>query len=121
MSMAPAVNSSGWPIVWVFTGWVNANTTRNRATADTTDNFCFMGSLLAVDRLHTAFRIAIPCGHSFRCNQVQRRQVLPSQLHIHGRRVFFDSHAPFRSRNRNDVVAHCQQPGERELRGGATL
>src|SRR5438477_10692588 len=121
MSMAPAVNSSGWPIVWVLTGWVNANTTRKRAAAQIIDSFCFMGSLLPVDCLHTAFRIAIPSRHSFRRNRVQRRQIFPSQPNIHRRRIFFDAHPPFRSRDRNDVFALCQQPGERQLRGGATL
>src|SRR4029453_16631838 len=77
--------------------------------------------LLSIDECHHSFVVPGP-GHRIRSERtVERLDVLRIQRQGSGQDVLFEVAAPLGARNRDDVAAPGEQPGQRHLAGGRSL
>src|SRR5688500_17201397 len=76
---------------------------------------------LCVDGLHRLFGVSRSSGGALGRDTLDVTQFILRQRDIQRAEVFLEELPALRSRDRNDVLALRQQPGERELRWRATL
>src|SRR5579875_3653115 len=77
------------------------------------------GALSGVDRAHV--RIAIPGREAARRHLVDALQVRRREPDSRRAQVVLQVASPLRARNRDDVLALREHPGQRQLGGGAAL
>jgi len=76
---------------------------------------------LAIDSSHHLFRITGTRRDALRRKLIWSRKVLRRERHVERRCILLEIFAALRAGDRHDIVALRQHPGERKLRGCATL
>src|SRR3954464_13335501 len=76
---------------------------------------------LAVDRRHAPLVIAGTGGGAGRQDLVQARQLVRAQSYVERFDILVEIGPPLGARDRNDIVALRQYPGQSELRGADAL